>query len=310
MSDLLDLQEKLRDTSAAIAQYERAVAKGSSPSVISGLRSLKNRLSTLEAEFLNIAKRVGVDVCSYRLFSDDVLRPAAAGVFSVIGDFQELFSTVYSAIKDGPKKRAAITPDVAEASAFRFGYSFSGSVGIVLTLDNEQLLFTSTLDEAMDKVLELAQSRHPEQVLIASRTLGQPAIKAMQHWASDHIKIGMGADIEWRRGQEVRSRLLIQLPELKVLSAVLEEAAEPIEVIVVLPGKLVGTETETSRRFHFQTDAGEDLRGAYSADAISDSRPVTMPARYMATFRKTFKKIVATDEEQNANYYLLKLDPL
>jgi hypothetical protein len=70
MSQILDIQEKLQDTGAAIAQLEKAVALGpQSPSLIAMRKSLEKRLRNLEADFQIAASRAGIDVCSFTGFS-------------------------------------------------------------------------------------------------------------------------------------------------------------------------------------------------------------------------------------------------
>lgn len=310
MTRLAELQEQLQDTGAAIAQYERAIAANGSPSLMAGLRSVQKRLTKLEEEFLHEAAHVGVDVCSYRLFSDTVVRPAAAAIFHAIGDFQNLYSTVYDAIKNGPRKRSTPTPATLEESSFKFGYCFSGSVGIVLTFDNQQQLVDSALDQTMQSVFDLAKSLTAEEVLLSSQQLGVPAIKAMHQWAKDHIEVGLGADIEWLHGQESKGRLLIQLPQLRQLAEILGEASEPMEDEIVLDGLLVGVETESSRRFHFKADDEREIKGAFVVGLISQTRPVATPARYRATFTRKFKRILSTGEDSNEVFTLTKLTPL
>lgn len=50
-----------------------------------------------------------------------------------MGSFQKLVSVVYGAIKHGPRQRQRISEDVALETAFEFGYSFAGSLGLVFT---------------------------------------------------------------------------------------------------------------------------------------------------------------------------------
>jgi len=63
MNDLLDLQDKIQDTSAAIAQVERAFVRDpESPSLKIMAESLEKRRHRLEGQFLAESARVGIDV--------------------------------------------------------------------------------------------------------------------------------------------------------------------------------------------------------------------------------------------------------
>ncbi|MDZ4687770.1 MAG: hypothetical protein SH850_22080 [Planctomycetaceae bacterium] len=311
MSLLLELQENLRDTSAAIAKHEQAMSKSRSPSLAAGLRSLQARQKQLESQFVAAAKRVGIDVCSYRIFTEDGADSLRAiALCNALEAFQNAFSVVHDATRRGPRTKASLAPETKDESEFNFGYAFSGSVGIVLTLSNEQMVLDSALDTTMDSVMGLARSQTTEDVLAQSRFLGAAAVRAMHQWATAHIAHGIGVDLKWIRGNEEKSRLMLQLPQLKALAATLFDATEDVTDTVTLRGVLVGTETETSRRFHFKTESNEDLRGAYSPSAISQARPASTPARYEATFERKLKKVMATDAELSATYYLVKLTPI
>jgi hypothetical protein len=143
MPDLLDIQEKLQDTSAAIARAQRTLAQNLSiPSVAANLRSLEKRWNDLEHNFRAVADRIELDVCHYRLLFED--RPTLIGLTSIWIDFQNLFSLVYDALKNGPKQRARLAPDVVSETSLGIAYSYPGSVGVVLTLNNERLLLGGT----------------------------------------------------------------------------------------------------------------------------------------------------------------------
>lgn len=312
MSHLAHLEDMLRDTSAAIAQYEKEIARDRAPSIAAGLRSLQKRLEMLEKDFLEAAAARGMDVCSYRLFSDVVTRPSVAAVFGTVGDFQELFSTVYDAIKNGPRKKQVASPETYDESAFHFGYTFSGSVGVVLTFDNRQALIETALDQSMKAILELASADTVDDVLLSSQTLGTPALRAMHKWAKEHVEYALGADIQWMRGDQVLSGLRMEVPQLAHLASIMEEAGTPIEETIEISGRLVGTETLSApRRVHFERDDGlPDIRCGFSPDVISDENPVPVPSRCLATFRHTYREIISTGERRNESYYLVALKPI
>ena len=62
MDGLIEVIEKLHDTSAAIAQVERALTEHPLPSVLSTLNTLRKRQRDLEGQFSELAASKGVDV--------------------------------------------------------------------------------------------------------------------------------------------------------------------------------------------------------------------------------------------------------
>jgi hypothetical protein len=312
MSRLIEIQEQLQDASATLAQIEQAIAANpqSYGLVING-RSVKKRFRELESEFHQLTAEAAIDVCRYRLFHDPRITPTIAAVASALNDFQGLFTTAYDAIKTGPKKKSAVRPEAVKESSLGFGYSFAGSVGVVMTLANSQILpYETPLDATMEAVFSLAQAQTEQEVLLSSAALGGPTIKAMRQWIAGHVNNDLGLDVQWFREQRVKGRLAMQLPELRHLASVLDEASEPVNDTLVVAGVLVGTETSSSHTCHFITDNNDEIRGPYSSNVISLSNPVKMPGRYEATFERKAKKVIATDEERDATYRLIALKPL
>lgn len=305
MSELLDIQEKLRDTSAAIAQFEQAIAQEpSSASAAAMLQSFEKRRNVLEEEFQRTAKRVGTDACSYRFFSDFV-RPTVTPLCAALSDFQTLYSVVYDAIKSGPKKQSRkLPPDVVDESSFFFGYTFSGSVGVVLMFDNEKReLFESSLDDAMQAVFELASARSSADILERGRRLGVSAVRAVHKWASAHAASALGADIEWKKGHEVVSRLLMQVPDLAHLAGIISDTSEVIEETIEFVGRLAGADVD-QRRFHLQLDDGTDIKGGFS-DMVPADRTFEVGMTHAVTLRKKVRVYYSTEREEGASYQLL-----
>src|SRR5205085_948706 len=153
----------------------------------------------LEDDFRALAERKSLDVCSYRMFNATD-RFKLSGFAKALADFQTTFSLTYDALKNGPKQRARLTPEVEAETSFEFGYAFSGSVGVVMTFENERLLLGETLlDEAMSVMFEMAKATTSAEIAAFAKRIGPPPIRALYQWASDHLAADMGADIEWRK---------------------------------------------------------------------------------------------------------------
>jgi hypothetical protein len=305
MSPLADLQSRLNDTHAAIAQLERAIAQdpGSTTLPVS-VRSLEKRAATLQAHFLEEADRLGVDVCTYRLFTNGH-RQRMADVAKALLDFQRLLTVVFDAITVGPKSRAVIDADVTEQTALDFAYSFSGSVGMVMTIPNERLLLIdSHLDMAMRKVFELAKTESAETIDQIATTLGAATVRSLYRWADDHVQTGFGADIKWRRREEVRASLLIQEPELRRLTDAISVAPDTRTETLVLDGELQAADVK--RRTFKLKIAGGTIRGRFG-DAITAEHKAMLPQRYRAYVLKTTRMRYAMDQPEET-FFLTRLE--
>ena len=309
MSAILEMALQLRDVGEAIARHERAIARNSSPSLVAGLRSLQKRMKRLEEDFVVVTASVGVDVCRYRFFSD-IARPTVTPICGALTLFQNAVTLSFNAITNGPQHVARVAPEIVEKTAFGFDYSFSGSLGIVLTFENEQFgLIQSAMDDAMGAIFEVASAKSATEIAQQGRRLGQPAIKAIYRWAGEHATSGFGADIQWVRGDDIKNRLLLQCEELKGLYDMLADTSTTEVEEIAIEGTFTGGEHSRKHLFHFVGDDGTDYKGKYE-DAISEENPVQYPKRYRAHIKKTTRIFFASDEDDKPTYFLLRLDAL
>lgn len=308
MTKLLGLQEQLQDTNAAIAALQKEVAKNpSQPSLGAIRRSLEKRQNVLESDFLATAQTIGVDVCSYRSF-DEKGTVKAAPAFASIAEFQNAFSVTYDAIKNGRKQTTKIGQQVAQETAFGFGYGFMGSVGFVLTLPNERLLVGETyLDSAMIDVFAMAKAQSPEAVLEFAKRLGVAPINAIYKWADVQTKHRLGADVDWRRGDSVKAKLFVQPQELDRLQDTIDRTSDEETAPVEIDGTL--DDVAHSKHTFRMTVEGGEIHGQFG-DAIDPQHTVEIPGlRYRATLEKTTKTVFSTGEVK-VSYFLKKLTKL
>lgn len=200
--------------------------------------------------------------------------------------------------------------DVAQATSFSFGYTFPGSVGVVFTLPNERLLpgIQTDLDRTFGRISDIARANQPDQIAALAKELGAPPIRATYRWAKDHAEHGLGANIEWRRDQEIRQALMVQQPELARLSSTIESVSTETSEDLTVRGVLVAANT-IRRTFHIVVPAFDlDIKGRYT-DAISEVHTVTLPRLYTAMVKKTTRLQYSTGKE-DIQYFLEKLEPI
>jgi hypothetical protein len=302
----LGILEEIQATDAEVHQLEQLLAEHPDRrSLRLALQSLEVRQEALGEEFNTVADRIGVDVCRYRLFSEADERPSIGTLAKIWNDFQTLFTTVYDAVKTGPKQRAKFSAEVESESALHWGYTFVGSVGVVLTIPNERLLVEDTsLDQAVSQFTELVKSDSSEHIARASKTLGRATVIGLKQWADDHIKARLGADFQWARGEAVRAEFFIQEPEIQNLRRAIVETSDEIEEDFTVIGQLVGIDVE-SRTFHLRAPDRE-IRGKID-ESIGAASLVEVPQLYSCNIRRWSWLNYATGEEKET-YRLLSLD--
>ncbi|HXM45283.1 MAG TPA: hypothetical protein VN924_28870 [Bryobacteraceae bacterium] len=306
MSVLLHLQDKLRRTTAAIGRLEAELPNRlESRALQSNLLSLRKLHQNLQHEFQAAALEVGLDVCHYGILEDNF----PAKVFArAIGSFQDAFSLVYDALKNGPKSRRDLSAEATYKTELRLAYSYAGSFGVVFTLPNSKLFpdIPTYLDEAAQVVLTVGKARDDTAMVTSiAKELGRAPIAAIYDWAKANAQSRTGADIQWTQQNATRDNVIIQAVEFSALSASLERKSEEVTREENVQGVLVGADI-VSRRFHFIPDGSDEpIRGRF-IDAISEERRAQIPVRYTATIKKITQISYATEIE-NTTYVLLRL---
>jgi hypothetical protein len=308
MNRLLDIQERIRTTTAALGRLEPEFVKNpNSPSLNANIRSLRKLYDNLTMDFEEISGAVGLDVCSYRILDE---RPSVRTLSKSLGTFQDALATTFQSLMKGPLTKRFLSAETLAQTELSVAYTFPGSFGVVMTVPNERTLFgddwLGELDRAMDMVFSVARAKTSDSVLELSKSLGKAPIVAVYDWAKANARDMVGTDVQWKRNKSVRNRLLMQYPEFRELTSNIERSSEQRSLETQMEGILVGADI-LSHRFHFVVDGSdEDIRGRFT-DAISDSQTAELPSKYTAHFRKTTQHSLSTDEE-NIEYFLMRLE--
>jgi hypothetical protein len=304
MSALLDIQEKIEDTEAALRKAEKALVEHPESSTASvALKSIMKRKQLLAEEFSENARDAALDVCRYRIFSETGDSVKVASLAAVLSDFQSLYTTVFDAIQNGPKLRAKIDAVIAKKTSFDFGYSFTGSVGIVMTVPSDLVLIGETdFDRTARAIFEMASATNSEQIAAYAKKLGVASIRKLFRWARNHSASMTGADIEWKKGHETVSKCFVQAPELALLAEVIEQTSEEVSETVDITGTLVGLDV-TMRRFHMTFPDAPDIKGEI-APIIGTKKTLEIPKIYTVSLLKKTRVNLATENEET-EYILL-----
>ena len=310
MSILANTQSQIAKTNIMIAQEERALGEHPecTESILRSIASLEKVKGQLEAQFADVANSAGMDICTYRVLSEEGTYHIGS-VANALVSFQQAVSVVYDALKNGPKQRMRVAPDATVESTFDFGYTFAGSVGFALTVPNERFLadiIESTLDAAIDTLFSLAKSDKAADIGEQARALGHGPVRAVRQWADRHARAGLGAEIRWQRGRDLRNRLLIQGRELEHLRNTIDEKSGETTTTLEVIGELFAANVQ-AKSFGMCLENDEHIRGSFS-DAISDAHTAELPRRYRAKLTKTVQVNYAIDEEE-VTYHLTELAP-
>lgn len=315
MSALIQIQDQLMNTGARIAEAERLLAIRQSRAVRSSLKSLYKLRGKLESEFYEVARRSQVDVLTYRLFEGGE-RPSMSLLGRALDSFQSLYAILYASVSSNqPRDTAKLSSEMLRDSAFEFSHSYAGSAGFVFTIPNERLLLGETkLDQAMSHLLLMAKSSSTEEIKGFSRKFGLASVRAIYNWANALSASSAGADIQWRKNDDVKGSALLQPAEVQALRDLIDLTSDVEVDENIYVGFLLGYDSK-SRVFRFDpADGGAVIKGTISDDADLPPK-VEMAARsvgrsiverYSATIKTTSRVHYATDKP-DISHKLLRL---
>lgn len=298
MRALLALQERIQETDALITRLERTLTNESPRSAWANLRSLENRLEGLQQHFFDLADKNSRDVCRYRMFNPGE-RYKLSGFSKALSEFQNTCSLTFAALRSGPRLRGAISADVEEATSFDFAYAFTGSVGVVLTIENERLLLGGTLlDDAMSLVFDMAKAKNPSEIAEFSKKVGPPPIRALYRWATAHVAGQIGADIEWRKSGGVAHTLVMQEPELERLRLAIASTSDVEVETYNVRGELLAWDIP-GKWFRLRSFDGDEMAGSVSDDALPAGESVEIPSIRSASLERRTKVHYSTEKEEH-----------
>lgn len=308
MTTLFAVLDELRDVSAELTRLEDIIGRNPQyPSLQLDRASLEKRQHTLELELAELSAQQHLDICSYRFIGDAKRRYPLSALTNALREFQSVVTTAYDAIKTGVKRRARISAEIAEESSFDFGYVFAGSLGFVLTMPNERMLIgESELDRAIATIFEVMDADRPQRIAELAKIVGVPTIRRIHGWAESHIANDLSADIQWRRREELRSRIIKQPPELKVLAEIIESTSEMETELLELHGLLVGLDTDLGT-FHMKFEGADDIRGTLAEEFRYDPL-YSLNVAYTASLIKSTIVHYAYESEET-RWSLVGLEP-
>lgn len=316
MSALAEISRRVQSTTALIEEHQRSLRPDSPRSALANIRSLEKLRKRLEHEFEEAAAQEEVDVYRYRLFNEG--RTTLDGITQAWLEFERVLNVAYSSLKGGgakkEKKKRGRRKEEIEAPSIPylrlgFGYAFSGSVRVTLTLPKVEagLFADPAIEQATIEIFELANSyKNTERLRELARRYGPEPVEAMYSWVNAHVENGFGLELQWRRDDAHERKMALQNEELQVLRQGLSQTT--VEQHLELTGDLVAVNS-IAQTFTFISDDGEQISGSYE-DAISKEQAARVPARCSAQITKTTRIVVLEEGTPKDTFFLKSVEAL
>lgn len=301
MPQVRPILDRLADLEATIDRVSRETPPAEGRLAMRmALQSLEMRREELLAALNEVTAADFIDICDYRLIPERETDYSVNMVTQALRSFQDMVTSIYDAITTRPKIRGSWDAASVVNSSFSFGYSYSGSLGIVLVIPNERLIgdIESNLDRSVMVALEATKTRDAGAIAQFSRDYGISAVHYLYQWSKVHADYAVGAGIKWRRQELVRYETLEQFQEFREFCNLVERGSEPVEERVPLRAELLAFDAVT-RRFRLGVIDAPGIRGSLSDD-FDATIPRTIHSRYQATLTKRTIIRYATGKEDVA----------
>ena len=305
-----EIFESLNDLEATITDYRRNSSTLDSIASSLALKSLERRRDELKLALEALSERSLIDVCDYELMPSREGRYPIKHVGQTISRFQDAVTAFFAAIKDNkPKTNITNNLEIIAASTLNYGYSYSGSLGIVMYAFNEELLPNgSTLDQAVHEVLSLTSETDLVAVKEKADRFGKAAIRSFYSWTKAQTDAGMALDIKWKRGSEVKEGKVIQPEQLHVIQDIIKMAGDTRETPEVVQGLLVALNLTGRGYFKivFPDESRDEISGSLDED-FNRRETHELPHNYEAVLIRSLKSTLYTDDDDKPTWRLVAL---
>lgn len=300
MSAFTSTLDALRKAHAAAAQLEDALSRGTGDFAIStNLAAQRKLIRRLELEIIESSSQAKTGICRYRMVPETRDRYTVSAVTRSLVTFQNAFTTIYASKITGRKKeRAKVAREIAERSAYEIGYSFAGSLGVVLFLPERDDLFRSEIDLTARTFLQVLEARDEFDVRDMANELGIASVKKVHDWAADNYYHDFAIDLQWHLPATGNLGRYVDRSQFARLVQIIQVSTDEQRTDRSFPAKLVGLDTDLGT-FHLLVaqDEGGDVRGVMHAD-FDRRRKYEVGSSYTAAVTTSVKTNIATQRTE------------
>ena len=207
MSEIASVVERTRKAFASVSRLEEAIARAPQDrSLQLNLAAMRRVAMQSQEQLLQFSQQTHVEVCNYRLVPEVADSYALPYISSSMLQYQYLFSQIYDAKRNGKKSNAVIGREAWEESILEFGYSYSGSLGVVLLRQGSRDLLSGTFDDSIDALYQVMGIKDQHDVRDVAQNLGNAVVKRLHDWSEANLEGGFAADVRWTRSRSPAGR--------------------------------------------------------------------------------------------------------
>ncbi|WP_192246317.1 hypothetical protein [Mesorhizobium silamurunense] len=310
MSDYAYVAERARKAFASVSRLEQALEKSpTDKSLLLNISAMRRLAEQAQAELLSLAARNRIEICNYRLIPEQGVGYALPFVSRSYLTYQNLFSQIYDAIRNGKlKERTVIQREAEYESMMEVGYTYSGSLGVVLLAQSEADFFEGNLDKPIEALFQVMDISDNDSVKDIAGALGPAVVKRVFDWSKVNAQARFSADVRWNRSDGRQLGQVVEHRHMERIVDIIGATSDETTTTIVRQGMLVGTDLP-SRSFHFVVPDGDSYKGTFHSDLHLDEVTVAKGKMYDAEIVVVEKYHYATEKTDTRNM-LRKLTPV
>ena len=307
MSEIQKIIDALNDSNSAMSHLKSAMDAHPNDEILKiNASAIEKRQKDIERrldQYLNTRQN---ELVRYKINRDWSKSYPAKAVAASLGAFQDLFTSIFDAIKSSPKQRFRPAPENVHASTFEFAGATTGSVVVSLTVETERLLaIDSDIQVAFGLFEQLTRARTAEEISDLVEKIGVASITKAYQWADASVAHGLDTKISW--GSSLGSLRDIELSDgdAKIIRDVIEDRSAEDSTTVEVRGVLHGFDGATSY-FHLEElETKRDIKGNLGPGV---SPAWTTGQVYIASLNRIVTLVFSTGQEKET-WTLMGLRP-
>jgi hypothetical protein len=308
MNALQSAFHKMNGIEAAISKLEGSLTAEMSFFDELTLNSLELRREELKKIISEISKANCVDVCDYRIIPDGNGKFPIKSVSAILNNFQDMFTSIYGSIHENKaRQRANFSHEIKNLSELNLGYSYSGSLGIVMYVESGEFLMENNQDRAIETIFELLDQDSVDGVRALAEQLGKAPLRHFYEWSRLHVENDFAVEIKWKRGDETKDEKLIQPADFRAVDSLFESVSAIEEDQETIRGNLIALDT-SRRTFKIANDRKKAISGTFDLN-FDWKIPHEVPGRYDALLNRRVSRPIWSETE-NVSWTLVSLTPL
>jgi hypothetical protein len=289
--------ERARTTQAMLATMESAARRRPSDLALRiNVASARKIADRAEQELEAVVIGEQIDLCRYRLIAPENGLFSVRGVSHSLGAFQDVFTFVYDALTDAPKQIARLARARHDETSLEFGYTFEGSLGVVLMAPRHLSLFgAGKFDDSIDAINAIFDISDEDELRDVAKRIGRAAVQKVFEWSNINFGEGFSVDLKWLSPSTIQKGRYLEWKQFERIAGLIGRTSDSEVRTITSRGVLVGF-SSVAKTFHFVEPEGEAYRGQLS-ETFPVTREWTINRSYTAEIELEQKTNLATGDD-------------